>query len=573
MNYFFATSRNDGGLLSLENDSSSSCEPEETKEATHASCESQMVFPLDDCDGGDYRGGDSAPQRIPILDNIFEINQRALSLYNIQNFEASSFVLRIGINEGITFLDRNNEIQCHALTTLMANAGQVYWALGQYWKALYYAKEALGTYSKGLNKKLLALLHFNVGYLLYMAGNSARLEAKTHFHESQRILSNRFQKEGSYYDLLVVQSFLILIEEEVVDSGDKPSELFDLVNEFLYYLWYFGHDHESIFNQLQSLARMCLGQKKYDYAIGFIHAISSKAQEGACYDDKDAILETLVNLGRCYQAQGNYDLALTQFRKVVHLKRETIMGDSPEIQQLLASVLYDIGTIHEAYGPVGTRKFRRRKALRCYKVCLDLRRLCLPADDLAIADVLHDIARVLVNGGKISKGLKYLEESVLIRKHQLQHNRNSEGDNMVAFALSTLGRIYRQRGELAKALSFFIESLSWLRQSPLDDNMLNVLLNLAQVQHYLGHMDCAMKSYQEAVMILRNYKSSHHGYGEDSRRQRMMVQILNNMACLELDRSNMEAAKLYFAEAVYVSGGKRLAMSGLEKVHVCAAAA
>lgn len=227
--------------------------------------------------------------------------------------------------------------------------------------------------------------------------------------------------------------------------------------------------------------------------------------------DHPALASILGELAVAKRAKGDYVMAMSLSRRSLEL-RERWYGehhiDLVLSLQNLASISYAMGDPEEA--------------MRYHERSLAIRRLNLPPMHPDIARTLNELGNVRIDLGEFDAAERSLLEAIAIRDKAFGADHP-----MTVFSRFSLGSMYRQRGELAKAKSIFDEV--WRLMPQLESS-----LPRSQVTYLLqglGGFYTIVKDFDRAEKALRR------AYDE-----RMAI---NGPESLEVGRSCDDLARLY----------------------------
>jgi CHAT domain-containing protein len=234
--------------------------------------------------------------------------------------------------------------------------------------------------------------------------------------------------------------------------------------------------------------------------------------------------------GTAQQLLGRFEDAGRSFDDAVRLFRLSVPTDHP------ARTL--------ALNNLGVQRFFMRRydeALRAHEEALDSRRRATPADELAVAESLHNLADVYrLIGRPPSVAIAMYSEAITLRQRQL-----TETHRLVADSRQNLASAYELARDAGAATSQLAEALR-IQQSlvPRDETAIAILLS-RQAAHrvLLGRDDEAEAIYREAVTTLR---ASNHG-------QRLaLAAVLDDFAVNQLRRKKLADAFTLATEALDV---------------------
>jgi tetratricopeptide (TPR) repeat protein len=405
-------------------------------------------------------------------------------------------------------------------------------------KALNYCIEAHQSHD-GTEDDFRASLFYNLGRLLFILDRSTA-EAEHALSCSLRIITS-VESESRERDILTVQTLLLIIQEQRERESDAVA--IALLRALVHQRSEFGYENDSVAETLCQLGEVYTRRNQDEHAAMFLsEALRVQRQIGV---PSIKLLLTLSQLGRSLHLCGHHAEAMLFFREALRLKGSTIYQESPRVQVIFATVLYNVGMIQSVHGHHEAPRMCRRRALRSFLICLNLRTKALGRMHPDVASALHNIGFLLWQDGQPLKSLKSFYESLEIRCQTLGPDHHE-----VASSLRHIGRIYQDHGEHETALRLYMKALVILQTSQRDcsDDLVEVLVGLGQSQHCTGRLVQALASYTEAAKLLRyrkqrgNRVSAHH-----------IARVLNIMGNLALEMNNIPAASGFFAEAASLS--------------------
>lgn len=437
----------------------------------------------------------------------------------------------------------NELVSSNAMPTVLSNMAHVHFRLGDLETALDLSFEALNTHD-GTEDDFRAELLFNIGRLLFVLDRNST-EAEHALSCALHIISS-IQSESQERDIVTVQTLLLLIQEQ----KDRESDAFAiaLLRALVQQRAETACENDSVAQTLFQLGEIYMKRGSFKQATMFLsEALHVQRQLGV---QGVELLITLSQLGQCLHADGEHAEAMLCFREALRVKGSTIYQDSPRVQAIFATVLYNVGMLQSVHGDRDD-DLRNKRALQSFRICLDLRTKALGRMHPDVASVLHNIGYLLLQEGQPLKSLQVFQESLEIRLNTLGPNHQE-----VASSLRHIGRVYQDRGDFDKALRVHVRAYRIItkkqneqQQQQQDEScnsgeLVEVLMGLGQAQQSMGQLEEAFSSYQQAVQHL----------GRDSNKnnaavRRHIAQVLNVMANLSLDMSNISAANAFLAEA------------------------
>lgn len=280
----------------------------------------------------------------------------------------------------------------NTMSPLLSNMGHIYFRLGDLGNALNYSIKACQSHD-GTEDEFRASLLFNLGRLLFILDRTSA-EAEHALSCSLRIITN-VQSESRERDIVMVQTLLLIIQEERERESDANA--ITLLRALVRQRSEFGNKSHSVAETLCQLGEIYARRNQHDHAVMFLaEALRVQRQLGA--HDIELLL-TLSQLGQSLHTCGQHADAMISFREALQLKGSTIYQESPGVQVIFATILYNIGMIQSVHRYHEDRT-RRRRALQSFRICLDLRTKALGRMHPDVASVLHNIGFLLLQDGQ-----------------------------------------------------------------------------------------------------------------------------------------------------------------------------
>lgn len=196
-------------------------------------------------------------------------------------------------------------------------------------------------------------------------------------------------------------------------------------------------------------------------------------------EDKVGISNILNNIGAVYNNEGDDTRALDYYLRSLQAAEETT--DTSRI--VVAKV--NIGTIYLK------NKETHDKALHYYLSAL-------PFMETHGSEVVE--GSVLVNLGEIYYGRQQYDTALYYYEKSLDtFNRSRDGN--IPYAMTSIGRVYMERGEFQKAIKIQKEGYKVAKQSDAKLEMTATLLGLADTYTHQGDLESAISTYLKAEEI------------------------------------------------------------------------
>uniref|UniRef100_A0A7S1Y635 Kinesin light chain n=1 Tax=Grammatophora oceanica TaxID=210454 RepID=A0A7S1Y635_9STRA len=437
------------------------------------------------------------------------------------------------------------------LAIILNNLSHIQLKRGRYEEALDLALEALDK-RENVEDELTATLWFNFGFMLWKLERNMG-EAHYAMHRSLQILQSLGRDDASSTDggsldapttqydkeIATVSTLLLMVEFHCV--GDTSHPIFMLLQILNEQRSNHGFEHPSQVKTLCSLGKQLMKRRQQDdtssAAIFYREALRIQRHLGASSTE---LFSTLAPLGQALQSSSQPEVAMEFYKEALQLKGESIGSESKDTQVTFATVLYNVGMIQSGRENRGNPQ-RRARALHSFRLCYQLRKDVLGKEHPGVASALHNMGTLLLEDGKVSKSMKYFQESLRIRQKSLGPDHPD-----VASSLRHIGRIYQDQGKYQQSLGMHDEALRILRLPNGDHSsqLIEVLLGLGHAHRMMDAPRPALRAYEEAVDLLKT----------SNRPVEHIVRVLNIIGNLLLEMSDVEEANKIFAEASQLSG-------------------
>lgn len=201
------------------------------------------------------------------------------------------------------------------------------------------------------------------------------------------------------------------------------------------------------------------------------------------------------------------------------------LGNNPREQMVQASILHEIGLVHEMLGewPDANEALEESLAIS--------RKLKNKGTE---ATTLHALGILAQDQGKHVEAQRFHNESLKIAKRL-------GNQCIIAYALHELGRIAHYQGEHAKAQRFYDESLKINKGLYDQSSVAYTLQELGRLAQTQGKLSDARRLYNEGLEIMKEFGD-----------QRGIAIILRNLGALALDEGDKEEAARLFSEALSI---------------------
>ncbi|MCC6778710.1 MAG: tetratricopeptide repeat protein [Hyphomicrobiales bacterium] len=286
-------------------------------------------------------------------------------------------------------------------------------------------------------------------------------------------------------------------------------------------------------------------QKRFQdlYATGDFAAALAEAQRteaAAKRGGTNSLAYVLAanDLGRAYQALGNYTNAANLFSQSLGILQKNVPASDPRVGQIQANLatvyllqgraadaekLYKqaLETASKSYGPasaqvatltgnladVAKQQARYDEAERLYKQALDLAERASGPDSLQVALILNNLTKVYEEQSRFDEVQDASKRALAIRERALGPDHPE-----VAASLNNLAHVYERLGRYAQADELFQRAIMiWeKRLGPKHPHLATALLNLASVYADEDRLDEAEALYKRALGIREGIFGPNH---------------------------------------------------------------
>lgn len=205
---------------------------------------------------------------------------------------------------------------------------------------------------------------------------------------------------------------------------------------------------------------------------------------------------TYSTYGKFLALMSNFDSSIKYLTNLLAQQSISLHFDSIE----LATIRNDL-----AYAYRDSSRYS--EALEQYKMALDLKRNCVPLDEIDLATTYSDMGWLFMNMNDLEKARNLHQDTLAIRKRYLSNNPSDTARLEVAMSLNCLGLVlaYSSEFDLAKK---YLQELLDIRERCLPPKHPYTAMSCSSLGSYfelIGDDDKALKMYERALSI---YKSS-----------------------------------------------------------------
>lgn len=211
----------------------------------------------------------------------------------------------------------------------------------------------------------------------------------------------------------------------------------------------------------------------YDEALKYYKKSVALRKE---IDDREGMAPTLSNIANIYYDLGNYSLAIDTYRQSLFIRME--LNDEKGIARTLSGI-----------GNVLSDQGRYDEALQNYRQALTI--------SLKFRDTVQ-IANLNTNLAHVKYVLKELDSSLYFSQKSLQFANAIGYSYISAYAFTSIGKVYLDKGNFSKAEEYLRSSLliSEQLQSPLEVTLTQI--ELARLYSYTERPDEALQMSKDA---------------------------------------------------------------------------
>ena len=311
--------------------------------------------------------------------------------------------------------------------------------------------------------------------------------------------------------------------------------------------------------RLQQIGRLDLlsnlGGEIRDY-----YTTLAKIPGGMPAEDADRMALAVDLVGLAERESGRLDQALKTWSEARASLERGIAGDtSPKTalqRRMLARFDYQMGTVHQQRGNITA-------AIAAYthaKDEFDALEVQAPNDRSVLlqgADTHDRLGDLLRNDGKIDQAFEEYAEAKSEREHAGSQASSRPSEEILALSTShiKLGSVYQARGESATALDEYKAALR-LRETLLEsqpdnvevqEKVLDVQDNLAELQRLVGDNTSAIETYREALPVMEGL-ARRDPTNTTWKRQR--ANLYSNLGFALMDNGEFKAGLAQYATAM-----------------------
>ncbi|CAF0720457.1 unnamed protein product [Adineta steineri] len=300
-----------------------------------------------------------------------------------------------------------------------------------------------------------------------------------------RILTDRIRQETFLNQEGWYRLGLLLIK---MGQPNKAQEVYEvLLNQTTK-----ENEKAPIYHQLGRIKR---NQGEYQEALSHYRKALKIRQQSLPPNHPD-LGDSYNNIGYVYKSMGDYPKALSYYEKAFAIRQESLPSNHPD----LGASYSNIGFVYYNMGDYP-------KALSYYEKDVAILQQSLPSSHPDFGDSYSNFGLVYSKIGDYPKALSYYEKSLTIRQQSLPSNHSD-----LAVSYNNIGNVYKSMGEYPKALSFHEKGLAIRQQSlpPNHPQLGDSYDNIGLVYYNMGEYPKAVSSHEKALEIRQQSLPSNH---------------------------------------------------------------
>lgn len=371
------------------------------------------------------------------------------------------------------------------ITSLRGNLSSIFYAHGNYKKALEYTSKNLAIRERifGIKDVSTATTYNNIASIYYELGNYdkalyyfdktlfvRKLILGTNHTDTATTYNNMasvYDTLGKYDEALKCSRKALSIREHILGSKHPyTAESYNIIaaiyshkGDYNQALKYFGKalssneitlgtEHPSTANTYNNMAYLLDLQGKYEEALKYYDK-AVIIQSHIFGEEHPATATTYNNIAVVYTHQENYEKALEYYSKALSIRQQVFGTEHPE-----TATTYD--TISMAYNNQGNYD----KALEFCNKALIIRLRVFGAEHPATAETYGNLGGIYLNKRDFEKALEYFKKALDIQKQVLGTNHPN-----IALTYNNMGGIFNEKGNKTKAYEHYCKALNILKKS------------------------------------------------------------------------------------------------------------
>lgn len=249
------------------------------------------------------------------------------------------------------------------------------------------------------------------------------------------------------------------------------------------------------------------------------------------------------NIGMVLAERGEYEVAMEEFQKAMHIYLTVNNGD--EMSRDVASAISCMGNVKNRIGELDEALSHYMDALRIYKAIHEQtsNKESASAEVRDVTSTLKVIGMVHAKKGELENAMNYFTEAMNLLK-VTGVDATTTGRETMSSVLSRMAGIYVKKGDLDQAMEYYRQAYEMAIQAKGTMNHQDI----AGILHYIGGIfhkradyDEAMNCYQEAIRIYH----STLGPGNST-----VAGTLVMVGSIHYKRKNLDSAMMFYREAL-----------------------
>ena len=477
--------------------------------------------------------------------------------------------------------------QCHHMTTAlvkaMNNLSLLHYQAGEFNKCLSLLDDALGAAencSEDKDNFATIQIHYNIGLVLESMASKELTEDLAHRAREMYKLAQDMvlrligkstdgdlrQKYGEYTPRIcvLVINKMALFDGSSTRNGASQDNLYlrhEALHRRLDLSFREGLDGAELAAEINGIGAAYSDTDEHLMALA-MYAEGLRLEMAVLGPNNTNVLVTLNNIGQSNHIRGNYDAALSYYKKALGI-RDGLSGQA-DLLPVTPTLFHNTALIHMHTG-------RQSDALSYFRASLSLQRAAeesgvTSCDKDVLASTLYNIATIMADKGCLEEACKALTESIAIRS-------STDSDDIdIAEAHAKLAQIHYAMGKKMEALHSY-KSILDLNLSTQDEACRSMIIqafsNTAHICHSTGNLDESLKHYRSALDLLKAH-STNPSTDEtlDIRTRTKIVSVLGAIAGIHSERGEVSEAESYYIERTRI---QRIGYSNDETMAVCGA--
>jgi adenylate cyclase len=230
--------------------------------------------------------------------------------------------------------------------------------------------------------------------------------------------------------------------------------------------------------------------------------------------------KAILNIGVCYDIQGNYDSALIKYQEAMDL------AERYQLIKLQGDIYNNFSITQAVLGNMEESTSNALKALAIYEATNDSSRM---------AKIYNSLGARYSELGNDDEALAYYQKAATI-------NENMHDNKRLAFNYGNIGLLFKEKKETEKALEYFQKSYA------LQDTV-NDKLNFSIALHNLASVYLQKKEFKKAM----KYELKANALSTEIDDELGIITSLNGIAAIYNEQGNKREALKYFNQSAAIA--------------------